>query len=237
VTISGIRQSVTRTAIESGLPRAPARPVRPRDAASLILHRGHGERAEILLGRRDSRDRFMPDVYVFPGGRVDASDVGRSASTELRPEVASLVQQNASPARARALGVACVRETFEETGLVVGRMEAGELRADLRRLDFVARAITPAMNPIRYHARFFLADAEHAHGDLRGNGELHELGWLRVADALQLNIIDVTAFVLQEVAARLGGRPVAGVPLIHYRGVERHIRRSSGPATSGANPW
>jgi 8-oxo-dGTP pyrophosphatase MutT (NUDIX family) len=208
---------------------AAARAARPRDAASLVLARGRGQAAEILLGRRDSRDRFMPDVYVFPGGRVDLADVGRSASTELRPEVVALLQQNATPARARALAVACVRETFEETGLAVGRMESGEVRADLHRLDYVARAITPALNPIRYHARFFLADGAHAHGTLRGNGELHDLAWVRISEALQLNIIDVTAFVLQEVAARLDGKAAEGVPLVHYRGSERHIRRT-GPS-------
>ena len=157
----------------------------------------------------------MPDVYVFPGGRVDLGDIGRSTSTELRPEVAAGLQKHATPARARALAIACVRETFEETGLVVGRLEAGEVRADLRRLEYVARAITPAVNPIRYHARFFLADAAHAHGDLRGNGELLDLSWVPISEALQLNIMDVTAVVLREVAARLDGRVAEGVPLVH----------------------
>jgi 8-oxo-dGTP pyrophosphatase MutT (NUDIX family) len=172
----------------------------------------------------------MPDVYVFPGGRVDARDVLRPARTELRPDVAARLARCATPARARALGVAAVRETFEETGLVVGRLEAGEVRPDLHHLDYVARAITPALNPIRYHARFFLVDAAHAHGELRSNGELLDLAWVSISEALELNIIDVTEIVLREVAARLEGRAAQGIPLIHYRGSERRIRRECPPA-------
>lgn len=199
---------------------------RPRDAATLVLARGRGPRAEVLLGRREPRDRFMPDVYVFPGGRVDRSDAIHPAASELRPSVASRVARTtASPARARALAVAAVRETFEETGLVLGEREGAGIRPALAPLEFVARAITPAHNPIRYHARFFLADAEGLEGSLRGNGELLDLAWVPIPKALGLDIIDVTEFVLQEVASRLEGRAAPGVPLVSYRGLSRQIRR------------
>ena len=48
---------------------AAAKPpiVRPRDAASLILLRGHGRDLELLAGRRPLHMKFMPGVYVFPG--------------------------------------------------------------------------------------------------------------------------------------------------------------------------
>ena len=157
--------------------RQAATRAKPRDAATLVLARGRGRDAEVLLGRREPRDRFMPDVYVFPGGRVDPSDATQPAASELRPSVAArLARSTASPGRARALAVAAVRETFEETGLVLGHRDGGGIRPALAALDFVARAITPADNPIRYHARFFLADGEALEGELRSNGELLDLG-------------------------------------------------------------
>ncbi len=168
----------------------------------------------------------MPDVYVFPGGRVDSNDATRPAASELRPDVAArLARTTSNPARARPLAVAAVRETFEETGLVLGHRDASGVRPALAELDFVARAITPAHNPIRYHARFFLADGEVLGGDLRSNGELLDLDWVPIPKALELNIIDVTEFVLQEVASRLDGAAAPGVPLICYRGESRQIRR------------
>lgn len=185
------------------------------------MSRGKGRTAEVLLGRREPRDRFMPDVYVFPGGRVEASDARYAAASELRPEVAAQVVGSA-----RALAIAAVRETFEETGLAIGEVSDGLVRPALAPLDYVARAITPARNPIRYHARFFHVDGTLAHGTLRSNGELLDLAWVPIPRALELNIIDVTAFVLEEVAGHLSGLPRKGVPLIHYRGIRQRITRS-----------
>ena len=48
--------------------------VRPRDAASLILLRGEGRALEVLAGRRPLHVKFMPGVYVFPGGAIDPQD-------------------------------------------------------------------------------------------------------------------------------------------------------------------
>ena len=56
---------------------------RPRDAATLILVRRDQAHPRVLMGKRSGRHDFMPDKYVFPGGRVDPQD-GRAASyTEL----------------------------------------------------------------------------------------------------------------------------------------------------------
>src|ERR1700704_6798989 len=48
--------------------------VRPRDAASLILLRGKGRDLELLAGRRPGHVKFMPGVWVFPGGAIDRED-------------------------------------------------------------------------------------------------------------------------------------------------------------------
>jgi 8-oxo-dGTP pyrophosphatase MutT (NUDIX family) len=167
----------------------------------------------------------MPDVWVFPGGRVDRSDATHPVTRELLPGVRSRLEQSAHPALARALAVAAIRETFEETGLVLGERRGAELRPDLEHLDYVARAITPAQSSIRYHARFFHADADALSGDLRGNGELLDLDWIPIEKALGLDIIEVTAVVLREVAERLAGASEPGVPFVHYRSGCRLIRR------------
>src|SRR5690349_24356876 len=56
--------------------RQAAKPtiVRPRDAASLILLRGKGRDLEVLAGRRPGHVKFMPGVWVFPGGASDPKD-------------------------------------------------------------------------------------------------------------------------------------------------------------------
>src|SRR5829696_5347830 len=51
-------------------------PVRPRDAASVILLRGGDQALEVLLGRRNPGARFMPDAWVLPGGAADDRDGG-----------------------------------------------------------------------------------------------------------------------------------------------------------------
>ncbi len=193
------------------------KPVTPRDAASLVVLRRAGGEPEVLLGRREPRHRFMPNVLVFPGGRLDPGDFRQPVARRLRPAVAARMARHVSPARAQGLAVAAVRETFEETGLVFGEIRGGALCPALDALDFVARAITPPDSPIRFHARFFMADAARAGGTLAGNGELLDLRWFGLEEAVELPLADVTEFVLGEVARRLGGAEPAGVPLFSYR--------------------
>ena len=105
-------------------PTRPAKAPRPRDAATLILVRKvRGERV-VLMGQRARGHVFMPDKWVFPGGAVDRSDAAAIAATELRPEVDAKLRLERSRRAPRAFALAAVRETFEETGLVVGRAGA-----------------------------------------------------------------------------------------------------------------
>jgi len=197
---------------------AQARAVRPRDAASLILLDRRHRELRVLMGRRATRHRFLPDVFVFPGGRVDPEDRLARPLDDLRPEVMGLLTRSSPPALARALAVAAVRETFEEAGLLLGEVDGGVIRPRLAPLGFVARAITPADSPIRFHARFFIAEATEATGAVGGSGELVDLGWYTLAHALTLPLADVTEFVLKHLAQHaadpLAVRPA---PLWRYR--------------------
>lgn len=105
----------------------------PRDASSLILLRSgpSGESMEVLMVRRSSRGGFAGGMHVFPGGSVEPFDCegrvaglceGVSSETAL-----SVIGDAPSPGRAMGLYVAGVRETFEETGIMLARTAAGEI--------------------------------------------------------------------------------------------------------------
>jgi 8-oxo-dGTP pyrophosphatase MutT (NUDIX family) len=204
-------------------PRMPPRPkgkraVRPRDAATLIVLRRDGPKPRVLMGRRHGGHDFMPDKWVFPGGRIDPSDFRAPTASELRPEVAERLSMSAPTKRGRALALSAIRETFEETGLLLAkpahpRPIAGPWRQflshgalpDLAALDYIARAITPPMVPKRYDARFFMADAERLVSLERQAdcGELTEIAWVELEEALALDLPTVTSFVLREIPLRL----------------------------------
>jgi 8-oxo-dGTP pyrophosphatase MutT (NUDIX family) len=212
-------------------------PVKPVDAAGLVLIRsGRNGEPEILLGRRHTKAGFLPDIYVVPGGRVDPEDSTPSGFAEtLAPAVAAALQSGGSRRPPLAFPRAALRETFEETGLLVGTpdqpvaesaapiwqayRDAG-LAPPFGRIDFICRAITPVTSRRRYNTRFFLADGGEAQGAIRGNGELEDLGW-RPASALGgLNIVDVTQYVLEEALRRWRARHPAGAiapKLLNYR--------------------
>ena len=194
----------------------PKKIVRPRDAASLIPYRRrqNGE-VEVLMGRRHTRHSFVPDFYVFPGGRVDQADGRARAATPLRADVASRVARSCrhNISRAAAFALSAVRETYEETGLMLGAPMAeppeniseewshvydSGLGPDLAALDYIARARTPTFSPIRFDARFFLADASDVSGTLGGTGELEDMAWRSFAESLKLPLVDVTEFLLDE---------------------------------------
>lgn len=104
------------------------RPLRPKDAATLVVVDDSAPEPRLLMGRRCADLAFMPNKYVFPGGRVDRCDRVQPAADELGSfdlDMLQLrVQGRASAARARGLALAAVREAFEETGIVIGQAVA-----------------------------------------------------------------------------------------------------------------
>jgi 8-oxo-dGTP pyrophosphatase MutT (NUDIX family) len=185
---------------------------RPRDAATLILVRRDGPQPRILMGQRSGGHDFMPDKWVFPGGRIDRCDYRAPALRELPLDVAAALAQSARLKRqdgarlARALALTAVRETFEETGLVIGRRQDGRLEADLAGMSYVARAITPPARHKRFDARFLMADAEHlASLEPSDSRELGAVAWFTLDDCRGLDLPTVTRAVLDVVQQRLSG--------------------------------
>jgi len=211
-------------------PKGPVKRVRPRDAATLILINSNGPAPTVLMGRRHGGHNFMPGKWVFPGGRIDRSDFSAPAHSELAPHVADRVGKTAPAPRARALAMAAVRETYEECGLLLAKpapvrdapgpwkefLGHGAM-ADLEALSFVARAITPPSSPKRFDARFFMATADRLISMDRQPdcGELDEIAWVALDEALNLDLPSVTRFVLKEIPLRLAD-PARPVPFLRF---------------------
>jgi 8-oxo-dGTP pyrophosphatase MutT (NUDIX family) len=209
-----------------------------RDAATVVLLRRGADGPRVLMGQRGGRAVFMPDLFVFPGGAVDADDLALDATVSLEPETARRLAVETAPEVARALPLAAVRELWEETGLVLGRAEPGAAaravpegwRAfhaagfvpETAALRLIFRAITPRGRPRRFDARFFLADAAALAAvghDLAGaGGELANLSWVDLPTARALPLPFVTEVVLSEIATIAADpdtdRPV---PFLHQR--------------------
>jgi 8-oxo-dGTP pyrophosphatase MutT (NUDIX family) len=218
-------------------PNPRQQPLRPKDAASLIILDRSGSAPKVLLGRRHEGHVFMPGKFVFPGGRVEPADARMPSASELDAQAVAKLTRGASARRARALALAALRETFEETGLMLGVQRpmaaalAGAWSAfadagicpDLAALQFVARAITPPGLPRRFDTRFFAVDAQaithRVDGIVGPQAELVELVWVPLAEAKELGVHPITATVLEELEMRVaaGLRQVLPVPFFRRK--------------------
>jgi 8-oxo-dGTP pyrophosphatase MutT (NUDIX family) len=206
--------------------------VRPRDAASLILLRGTGAALEVLVGRRPLAARFMPGVYVCPGGAIDPPD---NALWSVESGTGSLPPKLARCARA------ALRETWEEVGVLIGRpagpapvsptasaierayRERG-LVAAMDLLAYVGRAITPSHSSRRFNTRFFLADGENVFGEPTASAELEDVRWHPMGTGdLEDGLRDVTRFMLARAVAMRSGTDTGEPPLFYWGGNARRI--------------
>jgi 8-oxo-dGTP pyrophosphatase MutT (NUDIX family) len=227
--------------------------LKPKDAATLVLvDHARGE-PRILMGCRQSTHVFLPDKYVFPGGRVDRGDRTMPSLSELPATDQELLLRDMkgtpSAARIRALALAAVRETFEEAGLIVGAQppdaDRQALAMTVRRaahdswqrfldtgympslssLTFLARAITPPARPRRYDTRFFLADASQvAHASANRDDELRNVGWFTLDEIRNLDLPNITRAIVEDIAQRLAA-PGRTMPVPYYRFERGAFRR------------
>jgi 8-oxo-dGTP pyrophosphatase MutT (NUDIX family) len=213
--------------------------LRPVDASTLIVVDTAQKHPRILMGKRNMSLKFMPGKFVFPGGRVDAGDRTMLASGALSPRTEMKLMMSATrmtPQRCRALAMAAIRETFEETGLMIGNGEFGKpdrapagvwqefadqgLFPTPDALIFLARAITPPRRPRRFDTRFFVAPHSAVGGILERNigpnAELTELVWVNLAEAQKLDLPVITQVIISDLAERMktGLDREAAVP--HY---------------------
>jgi 8-oxo-dGTP pyrophosphatase MutT (NUDIX family) len=209
----------------------------PRDAATLMLIDRSGPVPKVLLGRRHHGHKFMPGKFVFPGGRIEPLDCQMTAVSELHPDTEAKLRVRAAEGAAepRAFALAAIRETAEETGLLLGvqrdqgpetpgeiwsEFAKAHVHPDLGDIHYIARAITPPRRPKRFDTRFMTADASaiaHTIGGVVGpDSELVELVWTPIEEAAHLDLPTITAIVLEELLARVEDGMAHSLPVPFY---------------------
>jgi 8-oxo-dGTP pyrophosphatase MutT (NUDIX family) len=189
-------------------------PALPRDAATLVLVRAGSGGIEVFCVERNKQSRFMGGAIVFPGGKLDPSDViaeWTPLTTPPRLPERGTVAFTSSEAHFRSLAIAAARETLEEAAILhvhggtVTQEELFALRRELEklpdalrtflahrglRLDLatlhpLARWITPEAEPRRFDARFFVAIAPEGQTGLHDERETMASFWASPAEVLR----------------------------------------------------
>ncbi len=157
-----------------------------RRASTVCLVRD-GDRIEVLMVRRPHTARFMPGVWVFPGGAVDDED--SNAPDSFVPS-----------GEGSEWKVAAARELIEETGVwlttagtkvlpvaedAILAVSASPYQIDLDGLIYFSNWITPAVFPIRFDTRFYLALDVNRVDAVFNSEELIDLVWVSPQEALR----------------------------------------------------
>jgi 8-oxo-dGTP pyrophosphatase MutT (NUDIX family) len=166
----------------------------PRLAATVLLVRDGEIGIEVFMQRRAATMAFAPRMVVFPGGRVDPTDLVAEVDEEQVHAVAAGFGVDAGSAR--GIVAAAVREVEEESGV---RLAVGDLRPR-------ARWVTPAFEPRRYDTFFFAARLPDGAEALGATSETTEDFWGPAASLLAegsagtLRLMPPTVVCLEEVA-------------------------------------
>ena len=185
----------------------------PRDASSVIIIKKKYNKLYVLMGRRPRTSKFMPGIYVFPGGALDKSDFKINKIFKLSTKVRRDIVKTRSDSHTIAIMLAAIRETAEESGLYL--IEKRDFKGSsinhakvwqtfinnsfvpsINNLCYFGRAITPSFLKIRYHARFFIADYNNFSGKIKTNGELENIDWIDIKKVSLLPVADVTEFLI-----------------------------------------
>jgi 8-oxo-dGTP pyrophosphatase MutT (NUDIX family) len=209
------------------------------DAASILLVDDAGPDTRVLMGLRQASNVFLPNKWVFPGGRLEPGDATAASAGELDPGDAhallhDLVASTPANAIAKALAHAAVRELFEETGhaLALRQTEPASgvdqtglgagwhalgLMPYIVPLRFMARAITPPGRPRRYDTRFFIARRQDAiENAATADGEFADLAWFTIAQAQALDLPIITRRILADLEDLLKSQEEPGAIPFYY---------------------
>jgi 8-oxo-dGTP pyrophosphatase MutT (NUDIX family) len=111
-------------------------PAEPRDAATVVLMRQGHDGPEVYLLRRQVSMEFAGGMCVFPGGGVDPRDFDHTVAWA-GPSPAEWAERlGVDEAKARALVCTAVRETFEESGVLLAGESADSVVADTTGTDW-----------------------------------------------------------------------------------------------------
>jgi len=186
----------------------------PRDSATVVMLRDSPEGPEVFLVRRHGDSAVLGGAFVFPGGKLDASDSELDPALHLDNDArtlhASLAETSLEPAAATGLYVAALREAFEESGVLfavgitpANRLEAADMLKAGHRFNDVLSALQirlqtrsvlpwsrwitphlPSLSSKRFDTRFFVATVPDAQTALHDNVETTESLWLHPKRAL-----------------------------------------------------
>jgi 8-oxo-dGTP pyrophosphatase MutT (NUDIX family) len=187
----------------------------PRDAATVIILRDGPQGLEVFLVKRHGLSDVLGGAYVFPGGKLDASDSLLDPGAHLDQSDSilhtALAEAQLAPSQARGLFVAALREAFEECGVLfaqdaehghslqlAAQVQAGrafnqalgdlQLRLQTRALLPWSRWITPKASSVsrkRFDTRFFVAALPAGQHARHDNVETTQSVWLTPRTALQ----------------------------------------------------
>ncbi|MFA5955852.1 NUDIX hydrolase [Hyphomicrobium sp.] len=180
-----------------------------RDATCLLVADISGSEPKLLMGKRHADQVFLPNKWVFPGGRVEEED------RQFADRFAEPFSPNDLARAIKPFALAGIRELYEETGLLIGSANAlpdpgpvwqtfaasGQAPAP-KHLIPLARAITPPGRVRRYDTWFFLANANALSAPPAAtDGELLDIGWFTLPKAGKLDLPNITRLVLDDVAS------------------------------------
>jgi len=225
-----IRMTEKEREKRKALSRAP----KPRVASTIVLTHGSKENLKILMGQRSSKHDFMPSVYVFPGGRVDRADSYVDYASDLSPRTQTIMEAAFPPRKARAVALASVRETYEETSLLLGEQGAttrnvnhpswdafrqANLRPSLDGIEVFGRAITPPHRHKRFDAWFFVKHLDTPSlPQIADSAELLNVGWFTFDEIWELELQRATQMMLKVLQQYLAyDRPPAHIFFSHAK--------------------
>ncbi len=95
-----------------------------QDAATVLVYRERSE-VELFMVKRHSKSAFMANAMVFPGGRLEEQDIDPTWAERCSMTPAAASQRLDHPDSNKALGlyIAAIRETFEESGILLASLD------------------------------------------------------------------------------------------------------------------